>query len=89
MFTRQVRYKRLNLGRNLHKKGSLNFLYYVLEITVRSAADLLCIQANSAILFYRKIREIINYYLVLQSDEIFAGQIELDESNFDSHCEGK
>ncbi|MDG6336395.1 IS1595 family transposase, partial [Glaesserella parasuis] len=31
--------------------------FFVLEVTARSAADLLVIQPNSAILFYRKIRE--------------------------------
>ena len=30
--------------------------FFVLEVTARSAADILHIQPNSAILFYRKIR---------------------------------
>lgn len=34
--------------------------FFVLEVTPRTAADLLGIQANSAILFYRKIREVIS-----------------------------
>ncbi|MFK5203086.1 transposase, partial [Glaesserella parasuis] len=63
--------------------------FFVLEVTARSAADLLGIQPNSAILFYRKIREVICYHLALEADEVFDGQIELDESYFGGHREGK
>ncbi|MDP0123107.1 IS1595 family transposase, partial [Glaesserella parasuis] len=63
--------------------------FFVLEVTARSAADLLGIQPNSAILFYRKIREVICYHLALEVDEVFDGQIELDESYFGGHRKGK
>ncbi|MCK3657055.1 transposase [Pasteurellaceae bacterium Macca] len=63
--------------------------FFVLEVTARSAADLLGIQSNSAILFYRKIREVISYHLALEVDEVFDGQIELDESYFGGHRKGK
>ena len=63
--------------------------FFVLEATARSAADLLGIQPNSAILFYRKIREVISYHLALEADEVFDGQIELDESYFGGHRKGK
>ena len=45
------------------KKSIQNKLleFFVSEVTARAAADLFCIQANSAILFYRKIREVISY----------------------------
>ena len=54
------------------KKSIQNKLlkFFVLEVTVRAAADLLCIHANSAILFYRKIREVISYHLALEADEV-------------------
>ncbi|MDG6852809.1 IS1595 family transposase [Glaesserella parasuis] len=61
----------------------------MLEVTARSAADLLVIQPNSAILFYRKIREVISYHLALEADEVFDGQIELDESYFGGTRKGK
>ena len=73
--------------KNLYKISSLSF--FVLEVTARAAADLLGIQANSAILFYRKIREVISYHLALEADEVFDGQIELDESYFGGHRKGK
>ncbi|SDX14442.1 transposase [Nitrosomonas communis] len=48
----------------LLKKTQLRLLeYFVLEVTARSAADILGIQPNSAALFYRKIREVIVYHL--------------------------
>lgn len=39
-------------------------------------------EANSAILFYRKFREVISYHLSLEADEFFDGQTKLDESYF-------
>jgi hypothetical protein len=52
----------------------------VLEVTARSAANLLDIHPNTAALFYKKIRQIISFHLALQASEVFAGGIELDES---------
>ena len=73
----------------LRKQQSRLLEHFVLEVTARSAADLLGIQANSAALFYRKLREIILYYLELEAHEIFGGAIELDESYFGGAREGK
>ena len=56
--------------------------FFVLGVPARAVADLLGIQANSAILFYGKIRGVISYHLALETDEVFDGQIELDESYF-------
>ena len=47
--------------------------FFVLEVTARSAADILGIHPNSAALFYRKIRTVINYHLALAADEVFGG----------------
>ena len=63
--------------------------YFVLEVTARSAADLLGIQPNSAALFYRKLREVIAYYLEQEAHEIFDGAVELDESYFGGARKGK
>ncbi|MDG6240057.1 IS1595 family transposase [Glaesserella parasuis] len=74
----------------LKKSIQKNLLeFFVLEVTVRSAANLLEINDNSAALFYRKIREVISYHLALEADEVSDGQIELDESYFGGHREGK
>ena len=63
--------------------------YFVLEVTARSAADMLEIQANTGILFYRKLREIIAYHLAQEAHEIFDGAVELDESYFGRARKGK
>ena len=62
---------------------------FVLEVTAKSAADLLGIQPNSAALFYRKLREVIVYYLDQETHEIFDGAVELDESYFGGVRKGK
>lgn len=63
--------------------------FFVAEVTARTVADLLGIQANTAALFYHKIRQVIDYHLSLEADEIFEGKIELDESYFGGHRKGK
>ena len=63
--------------------------FFVLEVTARSAADIVGIQYNSAALFYRKTRRVITHYLSLESSEVFARQIELDESYFGGVRKGK
>jgi len=75
---------------SLKKKTQLELLkYFVLEVTARSAANLLGIQSNSAALFYKKIRLVISEYLAQESKELFNGQIELDESYFGGTRKGK
>ena len=74
----------------LLRKQQLRLLeFFVLEVTARSAADLLGIQPNSAALFYRKLREVIAYYLEQEAQEIFDGAVELDESYFGGARKGK
>ena len=74
----------------LSKKVQVKLLeYFVLEVTARSAADLLEINPNSAALYYRKIRQVIAYHLALEEAELFDGHIELDESYFGGVRKGK
>jgi transposase len=47
--------------------------FFVLEVTARSAADLVGIQANTAALFYHKIRPVIAAQLDVQAEEILGG----------------
>jgi len=61
----------------------------VLEVTARSAADILRINANSAALFYRKIRQVIAFHLAQEAAEVFNGEIEIDESYFGGVRKGK
>jgi transposase len=74
----------------LSRKQQLRLLeFFVLEVTARSAADLLGIQPNSAALFYRKLRAVIAYHLEQEAHEIFDGAVELDESYFGGVHKGK
>ena len=74
----------------LKKKVQKELLrFFVLEVTARSAADILGIHPNSAALFYRKIRTVINYHLALAADGVFEGSIELDESYFGGRRKGR
>ncbi len=62
--------------------------FFVLEVTARAAADLLGLQANTTILFYRKVRGLIAERLEAAASEV-AGEIELDESYFGGVRKGK
>ncbi len=74
----------------LSKKVQRRLLeFFTAEVTARTAADLLDIQPNSAALFYHKIRLVIDYHLSLQADELFDGEVELDESYFGGVRKGK
>ncbi len=74
----------------LSKKVQVKLLeFFVLEVTARSAADLLEIHHNSAALFYHKIRLVIEYHLNLEACELFDGEVELDESYFGGIRKGK
>jgi transposase len=63
--------------------------YFVLEVTARSAADVLGIQPNTAALFYRKLRGVICERMEAQAREVFDGPVELDESYFGGVRKGK
>jgi transposase len=74
----------------LSKKCQYKLLeFFVLQVTARSAADILGIQVNSAALFYHKIRQVILLRLELHAEEVLGGEIELDESYFGGHRKGK
>ena len=73
-----------------NKNTQLRLLeFFVLEVTARSAANLLGVHPNTAALFYKKIRQIISFHLALQANEVFDGCIELDESYFGGVRKGK
>jgi len=74
----------------LSKKHQIKLVEcFVLEVTARSAADLIGIQPNTAALFYRKLRQLIADHLACIEHEVFDGVIELDESYFGGARKGK
>ncbi len=77
---------RCKLSKNVQRKL---LEYFVLEVTARSAADLLGVNPNSSALFYWKIRQIIAWHLAQEANEILDGPVELDESYFGGKRKGK
>jgi transposase len=76
--------KRSKLG----KKQQLRLLEcFVMEVTARSAANVLGMQPNTAMLFYRKLRHLIAGELTKQFPE--HGEFEVDESYFGGVRRGK
>jgi transposase len=76
--------KRCKLG----KRQQLRLLEcFVLEVTARSAADMLGMQANTTMLFYRKVRHLIAGKLAETFPE--HGEFEVDESYFGGARKGK
>lgn len=74
----------------LSRKHQLKLIEcFVLEVTARSAADLLGLQPNTTALFYRKLRQLISDRLADIEHEVFAGVVELDESYFGGARKGK
>jgi transposase len=73
----------------LRKQQLRRLEFFALEVTARSAADILGIQLNTAMLFYKKIRQVISHHVELQATEIFDGAVELDESYFGGTRKGK
>jgi len=72
----------------LSKSRQLRLLEcFVLEVTARSAADLLGMQANTTMLFYRKVRHLIAGKLAETFPE--HGEFEVDESYFGGVRKGK
>ena len=76
--------KRCKLGK---KQQSRLLECFVLEVTARSAADLLGMQANTTMLFYRKVRHLIAGKLAETFPE--RGEFEVDESYFGGARKGK
>jgi transposase len=74
----------------LSKKHQRKLLeYFVLEVTARSAADVLGIQPNSAALFYRKLRQTIAGRPGQESPEAFDGLVDLGGSHFGGVRKGR
>ena len=62
--------------------------FFVLEVTARSATDVLGLQANTVALFYRKLRKLIADHAAAD-EEFLGGEVEADESYFGGVRKGK
>ncbi len=63
--------------------------HFVAGTTARCAANLLGVNRKTAAYYYHRLREIITFKLEESSDEVFFGEIEVDESYFGGTRKGK
>ena len=63
--------------------------HFVAGSTARCTSDLLQMNRHTVRLYFHHLREIIAYELDLASDEMFSGEIEVDESYFGGVRKGK
>ena len=56
--------------------------HFVAGTTARCAADLIGVNRNTAAYYFKRLREIITDELEQVSQEVFEGEIEVDESYF-------
>ena len=57
--------------------------------TARTAASLVGVHRNSAAFYFHRLREVIAYELEAESEAMFGGEIEVDESYFGGRQKGK
>lgn len=62
--------------------------HFVAGTTARCASSLVGVNKTTAAFYFHRLREIIAYELKLESDDYFAGAIEVDESYFGGHRKG-
>ena len=63
--------------------------HFIAGTTARTAASLVGVHRNSAALYFHRLRQIIAKELEVESDAMFGGEIEVDESYFGGRRKGK
>ena len=73
----------------MHRKSRLSFAqqerlleHFVSGSTARCAASLVGVNKSTAAYYFHRLREIIAWQMEQDADDIFAGEIEVDESYF-------
>lgn len=63
--------------------------HFVSGSTARCAASLVGVNKSTAAYYFHRLRELILYHQELKADEVFGGEVELDESYFGGRRKGK
>ena len=63
--------------------------HFVAGTTARTASSLCGVHRNTAAYYFLRLREIIAYELEAESEAMFGGEIEVDESYFGGKRKGK
>ena len=79
----------------MYRKSQIEFAkqerlieHFVSGSTARCAARLVDVNKSTAAYYFHRLREIIAWQMELQAEDIFAGEIEVDESYFGGHRKG-
>jgi transposase len=71
--------RKSRLGKNIQAKLIEHF---VAGTTAQCAAEFIGINRKTSAYYFQRLREIISLYLEKESQEVFGGEIEVDESYF-------
>ena len=63
--------------------------HFIAGTTARTAASLVGVHRNSAAFYFHRLRQIIAHELAAESEAMFGGEIEVDESYFGGKRKGK
>ena len=72
-----------------HYKQDRLIEHFIAGTTARTAASLVGVHRNTAAFFFHRMREIIAKELEAESEAMFGGEIEIDESYFGGRGQGK
>lgn len=80
---------RMRKGRISVGKQDRLLEHFIAGTTVRTAASLVAVQRNRAAFYFHRLREIIAKELGAESEAMFGGEIEVDDSYFGGRRKGK
>ena len=63
--------------------------HFIAGTRARTAASLVGVHRNSAAFYFYRLREVIAYELEAESEAMFGGEIEVDESYFGGRQKGR
>ena len=63
--------------------------HFVAGTTARCASELIGVHRNTGAYYFQRLREIIAFHLDQESQDVFEGEIEVDESYFGGRRKGK
>lgn len=80
---------RMRKSRLSHHKQDRLMEHFIAGTTARTAASLVGVHRNSAAFYFHRLREIIAKELEAESEAMFGGEVEVDESYFGGRRKGK
>lgn len=63
--------------------------HFVAGTTARCAAEIIGVNRKTSAYYFQRLRQIISFHVEQESQEVFGGEIEVDESYFGGTRKGK